>query len=162
MDKKETFKKLSTDFTDTNYSWNAHPRPQLKRDNYTILNGEWDLSIIKKNTTTYLDKIKVPFPPESDLSNICKTLNKGEKFLYKTTFIPPTITDNEKVILHFGAIDQIADIYLNEKPICRHIGGYLPFSIETFIPALVGATTKSTSPLVSVAATSAPLIIFPL
>jgi len=138
MDKKETFKKLDTDFTDNNYSWNAHPRPQLKRDNYTILNGEWDLSIIQKNVTTYLGKITVPFPPESDLSNICKTLNKGEKFLYKTTFLPPSFSLGEKVILHFGAVDQIADIYINDRLISSHIGGYLPFSIDITEHILIG------------------------
>jgi MFS family permease len=103
-----------------------YPRPQLKRDNFYILNGEWMLN----------DKaICVPFPPQSVLSHY---QGKVGKFLtYTKTFnlkawrksLPPK-TPCDRLMLHFGAVDQIAEVWLNDKYLGKHEGGYLPFSFE--------------------------------
>ncbi|MBR0507464.1 MAG: glycoside hydrolase family 2 [Clostridia bacterium] len=49
---------------------------------------------------------------------------------YRCTFPAPVHNENERVILHFGAIDQFAEIQLNGSLVGRHAGGYLPFSFD--------------------------------
>ena len=97
-----------------------YPRPLLQRKSFFSLCGEWTLND---------QKIEVPFPPESELSGYEGQLNE---LVYTKTFSLPKgfYSENDKVILHFGAVDQIADVYLNEKHIVHHEGGYLPFSAD--------------------------------
>ena len=99
---------------------NYYPRPLLKRNSFYSLCGTWNL-----NDST----IEVPFPPESKLSGYNGTLNELN---YTKEFSLPTDfhSENEKVILHFDAVDQICDVYLNDKFIIHHEGGYLPFEID--------------------------------
>lgn len=102
--------------------WNTtYPRPQLKRNSFYNLNGEWILN----NST-----IQVPFPPQSTLSNYHDKVTNT--LCYKKTFTLPDdfYVENQHVILHFGAIDQFATIYLNDHKIGCHAGGYLPFSFH--------------------------------
>ncbi|MBR5755885.1 MAG: glycoside hydrolase family 2, partial [Erysipelotrichaceae bacterium] len=97
-----------------------YPRPLLKRDSFLSLNGRWSLNG---------KDIEIPFPPESDLSGY-----KGEtgELRYEKTFTIPGdfVRKNDKVILHFGAVDQISDVYLNGQFMIHNEGGYLPFSID--------------------------------
>ena len=104
---------------DTTEVWQQYPRPQLKRNNWTCLNGEWELN----NET-----IRVPFPPQSDLSNYKKSV--GSKLIYKKTFSIERPNAGIRTILHFEAVDQIAEIYLNDTFLGKHEGGYLPFSFD--------------------------------
>ena len=99
--------------------WNEHPKPQLKRDKYTILNGEWKLN----NHT-----INLPFPPQSDLALYNDEIS--DELVYTHSFIIPDSFTFPRTILHFGAVDQIAEIWLNGAYIGRHEGGYLPFSFD--------------------------------
>ena len=99
--------------------WNEHPKPQLKRDKYTILNGEWKLN----NHT-----INLPFPPQSDLALYNDEIS--DELVYTHNFIIPDSFTFPRTILHFGAVDQIAEIWLNGAYIGRHEGGYLPFSFD--------------------------------
>lgn len=97
-----------------------YPRPLLKRDSFFSLCGKWRLNG---------QDIEVPFPPESDLSGY-----KGEtgELEYRTSFVLPDgfYNEDEKVILHFGAVDQTCDVWLNEEHLLHHEGGYLPFRID--------------------------------
>lgn len=97
-----------------------YPRPLLKRDSFFSLCGEWKLND---------KKIEVPFPPESKLSGYEGDLNE---LVYTKTFSLPQdfVKEKDQVILHFDAIDQIADVFLNDEKIIHHEGGYLPFSAE--------------------------------
>lgn len=99
--------------------WNTYPRPQLKRDNYVILNGQWSLD--KK-------PIEVPFAPQSRLSGYEGTV--GEQLVYETTFTIPEEFDRERVLLHFGAVDEVAEVYVNGVLVGKHEGGYLHFSFD--------------------------------
>lgn len=99
--------------------WNQYPRPQMKRDSYYSLNGLWKLNG---------DDIQIPFPPESDLSGY-KKLVKG-KLIYEKYFKLPNNFKKDKVLLNFGAVDQIAEVWLNDKKLITHEGGYLPFSVD--------------------------------
>ncbi len=102
-------------------SWNNHPRPQLYREDnrYLILNDGWTLNG---------KRIKLPFAPNSDLSEY--TGKKSGKLVYGTSFTIPDNFKEEKVFLRFGAVDQIAKIWLNDLYLGVHEGGYLPFGIE--------------------------------
>ena len=97
----------------------TYPRPQLRRDSFFSLDGEWKLNE---------RPIQVPFPPQSDLSGFNGTV--GKELCYKKEFILPSGFVKERVLLHFGAVDQIAKVYLNGKKVGEHEGGYLPFAID--------------------------------
>lgn len=131
MKKQTQFNTLTTNFTDKKYSYNLYPRPTLKRDSFYSLNGEWDLSIKQKNgTLDKLGKIEVPYPIESALSKINRQINKGDILLYEKEFSLPSGFNKGKVLLHFGAVDQVCEVFVNGKLVIKHEGGYLPFSAD--------------------------------
>ncbi len=107
-----------------------YPRPQMKRDSYLSLVGDWALSVQKRGMRTPLGLIRVPFPPESPLSGIERPLGKGEEWVYETTFSLPTGFCKDRVLLHFGAVDQVAQVSLNGISVGSHTGGYLPFVLD--------------------------------
>ena len=101
-------------------SWNNYyPRPQMRRESFLPLLDGWKLNG---------NPIKLPFCPESLLSGYEGEL--GMSMTYETTFTLPKGFQPEgyQVLLHFGAVDQIAEVFLNGRPVMRHEGGYLPFS----------------------------------
>lgn len=119
---------LYTPFDEYPAKWeDEYPRPTLKRDSYIPLLGEWDLFVLKNGNEEYIGKIKVPYPPESILSGICRELMKGEKYVYAREFV---LNTDKHVILHFGAVDQIAEVYINDVHVITHNGGYLPFEVD--------------------------------
>ncbi len=99
--------------------WNVYPRPQLKRERWCILDGNWTLNG---------KSIRMPFPPQSMLASYEGRV--GSKLLYETTFSIPKEFDKDRILLHFGAVDQIAEVYVNGSPAGKHEGGYLPFSLD--------------------------------
>ena len=104
-----------------------YPRPQLIRDSYLSLNGEWDFyekEGAKKET------IIVPFPPESLLSGIARRLGKDPCPIYEKHFSLPLGFKKDRVILHFGAVDQIARVIINGIELGTHVGGYDAFSFD--------------------------------
>ena len=103
----------------TSQPWNTYPRPQMRRESYLCLNGEWLLNG---------QKILVPFPPQSMLSGYPSRI--GAHLEYKKTFLLPREKEGQRLLLHFGAVDQEAEIYINNSYIGRHEGGYLPFSFD--------------------------------
>ena len=124
-------KGLKTPFeSEKDSSWDEYPRPQMRRDSYISLCGEWELSVKKKNGEEKLGKIVVPFPPESRLSGIDRELKKSEKYVYKRNFALPEGFDIGRVLLNFGAVDQKAEVYVNGTYAGGHVGGYLPFSLD--------------------------------
>ncbi|MBQ8402976.1 MAG: glycoside hydrolase family 2 [Clostridia bacterium] len=105
--------------------WNVYPRPQMRRDSFFCLNGEWKLFIGEKE-----HKITVPFPPESLLSGVHKRIPKKAEIIYKKKFYLPEGFVRGRVLLHFGAVDQIARVKFNGKCVGKHIGGYAPFCFD--------------------------------
>ena len=99
--------------------WQEYPRPQMKRESFLSLNGEWHL-----NRHTVL----VPFPPQSLLSGYDRHV--GERLTYEKAFTVPDSFFGNRILLHFGAVDQIAEVWLNGIYIGRHEGGYLPFTYD--------------------------------
>ncbi|MCI9110157.1 MAG: glycoside hydrolase family 2 [Lachnospiraceae bacterium] len=132
---------------DPEHILDEYPRPQLKRDNYTILNGYWNYAITKSPALpgSYDGKILVPFSPESILSGVERQL-KPDEYLWYERSIPLSADDFtalsltghsgqgfsacRRLILHFGAVDQSARVYLNGKGVCSNTGGYLPFEAD--------------------------------
>ena len=109
----------------------SYPRPQLKRNSYFCLNGEWDFATSKQDkVTSYNQKIIVPFPMESSLSSINRIKEDNEKLFYKKIFRLPNGFIKDKVILHFGAVDQKCVVKLNNQVLGTHEGGYTPFEFE--------------------------------
>lgn len=96
--------------------WNQYPRPQMKREKYKILLDGWKLDG---------SDIRVPYPPQSLLSNFKQEVK--ENLVYEVSFTIPEDFTDEKILLHFGAVDQIADVYVNDVHVGAHTGGYLPF-----------------------------------
>ncbi len=99
--------------------WQEHPRPQLKRPDWTSLNGEWTL-----NGQT----IRVPFPPQSVLSGYSGSVGSHLTYTKKFTVSKPAA--GIRTLLHFEAVDQLAEVSLNGVLLGTHEGGYLPFSFD--------------------------------
>ena len=106
--------------------WNVHPRPQRKRDSFFCLNGPWEFSVNDGES----EEILVPFPPESLLSGIHRRLGPRPKLYYRRTFALPAGFLRNRVLLHFGAVDQTAEVFFNNSFVGRHTGGYEPFSFD--------------------------------
>ena len=112
--------------------WKTYPRPQMKRDSYVNLNGEWDFTVSAKEAlpARYDRKIRVPFCPESQLSGLKNHPRDGDFLFYRRTFALPAGFCRGRVLLHIGAADQIADIYVNQKALSRHVGGYEAITVD--------------------------------
>ena len=109
-----------------------YPRPQFVRENWMNLNGPWDYAI---NTSSrfpqsFDGEILVPFSPEAPLSGVERSLKAGEYLWYRRTVALPESFMGKRLLLHFGAVDQIATVWVNDRQVASHVGGYLPFTAE--------------------------------
>ena len=107
-------------------AWTKYPRPQMRRESYLNLNGEWDFAVNYEN----LGQIRVPFCPESKLSCIGRHFDEGSLLCYSRNFRLPEGFKKGRMILHIGAADQRADVYVNGKRAGSHEGGYEAFSFD--------------------------------
>lgn len=108
-----------------------YPRPQFKKDFYQILNDGWMLNG---------EKINLPYPPEAKLSGykgyIGEELHYTKQCRLSQQLAQKLFSDTDvtrkrgHILLHFGAVDQIADVYVNDTMVCHHEGGYIPFTVD--------------------------------
>ena len=110
----------------TGTPWDRYPRPQMRRDHWMNLNGSWEFSVDYENW----GHIRVPFCPESILSGIGKHPEEGSILSYRRVFRLPEGFNRGRVLLHIGAADQRADVFVNGKPVGFHEGGYEAFTLD--------------------------------
>lgn len=119
-----------------------YPRPNLVRDSYLNLNGEWEYAITKsKDIEKYDGNIVVPFSPEAYLSGVQRIVQPDDYLHYRCKFRLDTDFIKERLILHFGAVDQECEVFLNGIRIGEHKGGYLPFSFDITNEMRIGENT---------------------
>ena len=116
-------------------AWRGYPRPQLVRESWTCLNGDWDYAIGEIAKTAgrpekWDGKIRVPFALESVLSGCNGRLLQPHEYLWYTRDIELDPKAGERVLLHFGAVDFRAIVYLGHDEVAIHEGGQLPFTVD--------------------------------
>ncbi|MBR2341787.1 MAG: MFS transporter [Clostridia bacterium] len=125
---------LKTNYEVGEIPHDEYPRPQCKRDSYLCLNGKWSFAKVKQGeqVTDFNEEILVPFSPESLNSGIGKgfELHADEKLVYQRTFTIRKEFLKAKTLLHFGAVDQRCEVYVNGVQVGGHHGGYTPFTLD--------------------------------
>ncbi len=112
---------------------NEYPRPQMTRANWQNLNGEFLYAIgnsLDVAPTAFNDTILVPFAFESQLSGVCKQLKPDEILWYSKKFTIDENIKNDRILLHFGAVDWKCKVYVNGTLVGEHVGGYVPFALD--------------------------------
>ena len=109
-----------------------YPRPLMQRTDWMNLNGLWDYAVRKAGEPFGKadGRILVPYCIESSLSGVGRTVAVDEYLWYHRTFSLPKSWKGNRVLLHFGAVDWKADIWVNDVKAGSHTGGYTPFSID--------------------------------
>jgi len=133
-----------------------HPRPRMQRDNYVMLNGVWDYAIVPVDGGVDVEtlarqaipsrwdgQIVVPFSPEAPLSGVGRTVQPSELLWYKRKIELSKLADDQRLILHFEAVDWMCACFVNGKLAGTHTGGYLPFSFD--VTDLLGSSETGES-----------------
>lgn len=121
-----------------------YPRPIMQRNDWKNLNGLWNYAIINKGEvlpTEYEGQILVPFAIESSLSGVGKRVDEKQEVIYQRSFDIPSAWKGKQVLLHFGAVDWKADVWVNDVKVGSHTGGFTPFSFD-ITPALLAKGTN--------------------
>lgn len=133
---KPVGEKIKTDWAgkiDPNNVLPEYPRPGMERSEWQNLNGEWEYAIRPKGQVEpagFDGKILVPFAVESSLSGVMKEVGEKNELWYKRSFSVPSSWRGREVLLNFGAVDWMADVFVNDVLIGSHKGGYTPFSLN--------------------------------
>lgn len=127
-----------------------HPKPQFMRENWLNLNGEWQFEIDNGNSGAerklfeasqeFSQKINVPFCPESKLSGV-ENVDFMNSVWYKREFEITKKQLEGRIVLHFGAVDYEATVYINGKKCGSHKGGYISFSFDITDYVVAGKNT---------------------
>src|SRR5262245_1906776 len=113
----------------------SYPRPQLVRPDWQSLNGTWEFAREAEpgwrgpQDVPWHGRIQVPFAPETPASGVGDT-DYHAVCWYRRTFSAPILTHGARLILHFGAVDYAATVWVNGALVAWHEGGYTPFSAD--------------------------------
>ena len=108
-----------------------YPRPQMVRSSYLCLNGTWNLKFLSDGEKAENLQILVPYSPESVFSGVERTLQAHETMLYsRHVDFGDVDFSRSRLLLHFGAVDYRAIVFVDKEQVTEHIGGYLPFTAE--------------------------------
>ncbi len=132
-----------------------HPRPQLMREHWLSLNGVWSFEFartphrygtaveefVAPDRGALEQEILVPFAPESPLSGIGDT-EFHERVLYHRSVAVPAAWKDQRILLHFGAVDFHTDVYVNGSYAGSHTGGSAPFTLDITAWAQPGETVE--------------------
>ena len=115
----------------TSLPFGEYPRPLLVRSSWTNLNGSWHYAFTKtpERPDCWDGSILVPYSPEAPLSGVNRQLKPDEYLHYERTFTLSN-TDGMRTLLHFGAVDDSCRVYVNNREVGSHQGGYLPFTFD--------------------------------
>jgi len=115
----------------------AYPRPQLQRNNWICLNGAWKFTfddagrfVQPSDTPDWTHTIEVPFAPESARSGISDTGFHPNCWYEREFDLPWKEGSSHRVLLHFGAVDYRARVWVNGQFMADHEGGHTPFTID--------------------------------
>ena len=109
-----------------------YPRPQLQRQHWRNLNGQWNYSFDtceKAKDVAWQGQITVPFPPESELSGV-NDQGFHPVIWYERNFDLPADWQGKQIVLHFAAVDYQAQVWVNDQLVAEHTGGHTPFSAD--------------------------------
>ena len=110
-----------------------YPRPNFKRDGWLSLNGAWSFSdevISSPEQVRWTQTIEVPFPPESPRSGLDNRQELYEVVWYQREFELPEAWREKQILLHFGAVDYRAEVWVNGRFVISHEGGHTPFTAD--------------------------------
>ena len=110
--------------------WDVYPRPQLRRDSFFCLNGIWEFAVAEEEPTHYDRTICVPFAPEAPLSGVGECFPETQARWYRRRFTLPDGFHKDRVLLHIGAADQEAAVFVNDILVGEHRGGYEAFCLD--------------------------------
>ena len=133
-----------------------HLRPRMQREEYAMLNGVWEYAITpvdgevdaktlaqQEIPSRWDGQIVVPFSPEAPLSGVGRTVQPSEFLWYRRKIELPKLADDQRLILHFEAVDWMCACFVNGKLAGTHTGGYLPFSFD--VTDLLGSAAAGAS-----------------
>jgi beta-galactosidase/beta-glucuronidase len=121
-----------------------YPRPQMTRARWTNLNGLWEYAIVAKDAARpekFDGKLLVPYPVESALSGVKLPLKPDQRLWYRRT-LNVSAAKGSRLLLHFGAVDWRAEVFVNGKSLGTHEGGYDPFTFDITDALKPGAKTQ--------------------
>ena len=143
---EETLNSLTTvwgEALDASNVLSEYPRPRMQRDEYAMLNGVWEYAIAPVDgevdaetlaqqaiPSRWDGQIVVPFSPEAPLSGVGRTVRPHELLWYRRKIDLQKPADDQRLILHFDAVDWMCACFVNGKLVGTHTGGYLPFSFD--------------------------------
>ncbi|HBK31949.1 MAG TPA: beta-galactosidase, partial [Porphyromonadaceae bacterium] len=130
---------------DVNNVLPEYPRPIMERAEWQNLNGLWNYAIQptgQQAPASYNGQVLVPFAIESSLSGVQKTVGDANELWYQREFSIPSKWKNNRVLLHFGAVDWKADVWVNDMKVGQHTGGYAPFSFDVTAALAASGSNK--------------------
>lgn len=123
-----------------------HPRPQLERSGWISLNGTWDFALDPDAAwhvpehVQWNRRIRVPFSPETPASGVEET-GFYRTCWYRRQFQTPRLEGGRRLLIHFGAVDFAATVWVNGKMVVQHVGGYTPFHADITEALVEGVQT---------------------
>jgi len=122
-----------SDSVSVNHPWPEYPRPQMVRDAWMNLNGLWDYGIrlrYQEKPWKWDGQIRVPFPVESCLSGVHRSVTANQVIWYHRVFTVPEKWNGKRILLHLEASDWETKVWVNERFVGIHQGGYDPFTLD--------------------------------